>query len=95
VLPLRYYGDETVLEPIRKSHVERGKKFCAFRGNHYRSYDGIADAVGDELEKDSCTTDWSPWKYRLETVTVSITTIMYWNHTNSLAQPDQESYNRG
>jgi hypothetical protein len=77
VLPLLYYGDENVLEPIRKSHVERGKKFCAFRGNHYRSYDGIADAVGDELEKDSCAADWSPWKYRLETVTVSITTIIY------------------
>jgi hypothetical protein len=84
VLPLRYYGDENVLEPIRKSHVERGKKFCAFRGNHYRSYDGIADAVGDELEKDSCAADWSPWKYRLETVTVSITIITYWNCTNSL-----------
>jgi hypothetical protein len=28
------------------------------------------------LERDNCSADWSPWKYRLETVTVSIATII-------------------
>ncbi|KAI9665062.1 MAG: hypothetical protein M1821_006510 [Bathelium mastoideum] len=65
VFPLIYHSEA---ETIRAQLLDRGKKFCSLRGTHYRSYDGIASALGNERDRNQYgLMD----KFPIETTTIS------------------------
>ncbi|KAG4433294.1 hypothetical protein IFR05_011214 [Cadophora sp. M221] len=78
VLPLRYYDNETEIERLRQLHISRGKKFCALKDHHHRSYSGRALAVSEEWqerEDDGPRPPLPPGapyhKYKVESVTIN------------------------
>ena len=48
ILPLKYHPDEKALQ---KKHITRGKKFCDLRGSHHMYYEGLAQALGAQLDR--------------------------------------------
>ncbi|OBT83688.1 hypothetical protein VE02_07575 [Pseudogymnoascus sp. 03VT05] len=76
ILPLRYWGDDAEIDRVRRQHVARGRKSCALKGNHHRSYNGRAYMVGKEYERDTGPRPPLPpgaphFSYRLESITVN------------------------
>ncbi|KAG4415988.1 hypothetical protein IFR04_010873 [Cadophora malorum] len=67
-----------VIQRLRQRHIARGRKFCALKGHHHRSYTGRAFAVSDkwdEREDDLPRPPLPPGapysKYKVDSVTVN------------------------
>ncbi|KAL3425244.1 AAA family ATPase [Phlyctema vagabunda] len=70
VYPLNYHQDQ---ESLRAKHKIRGEKFCSLRGSHHKFYQGVALALGHELDRDQ----WGQVdKYPVETKMVNSRVII-------------------
>ncbi|KAK0123894.1 hypothetical protein ONS95_008886 [Cadophora gregata] len=78
IVPLRYYDTETGIQRLREMHISRGKKFCALKNHHHRSYTGRAFAVSDEWDERQDDVPRPPLppgapysKYRVDSVNIN------------------------